>query len=176
MFTLLCCQTPKDYTVSDPQRPNSHRLLQAEEATRLEAIAIRLEANARNKKLLETRSLEPKGPKAFEFLEVHTPFSVLRFLLFDASRRMSIYGGETIKETAKRVETAPIDIICATPGRLIALLDETKYLGHVVFLMWELEVTSYFGRSKTFHRIDISTTTSPFELEIFTHILWDSRS
>eukprot|EP00913_Durusdinium_trenchii_P028625 g26847.t1 len=40
--------------------------------------------------------------------------------------QMSIYGGETIKETAKRVETAPIDIICATPGRLIALLDETK--------------------------------------------------
>eukprot|EP00438_Fugacium_kawagutii_P025787 Skav233399 [mRNA] locus=scaffold4184:26396:28385:- [translate_table: standard] len=40
--------------------------------------------------------------------------------------RMSIYGGETIKESAKRLETAPIDIICATPGRLIALLDETK--------------------------------------------------
>ncbi|CAJ1388517.1 unnamed protein product, partial [Effrenium voratum] len=40
--------------------------------------------------------------------------------------QMSIYGGETIKETAKRVETAPIDIICATPGRLVALLDETK--------------------------------------------------
>jgi len=39
---------------------------------------------------------------------------------------MSIYGGETIKESAKRLETAPIDIICATPGRLIALLDETK--------------------------------------------------
>ncbi|CAE7169385.1 DED1 [Symbiodinium pilosum] len=40
--------------------------------------------------------------------------------------QMSIYGGETIKETAKRVEAAPIDIVCATPGRLIALLDETK--------------------------------------------------
>jgi superfamily II DNA/RNA helicase len=34
---------------------------------------------------------------------------------------MSIYGGETIKESAKRLETAPIDIICATPGRLIAM-------------------------------------------------------
>jgi hypothetical protein len=42
---------------------------------------------------------------------------------------MSIYGGETIKESAKRLETAPIDIICATPGRLIALLDETKLPG-----------------------------------------------
>ena len=41
---------------------------------------------------------------------------------------MSIYGGETIKESAKRLESAPIDIICATPGRLIALLDETKCL------------------------------------------------
>jgi len=40
--------------------------------------------------------------------------------------QMSIYGGETIKESAKRLESAPIDIICATPGRLIALLDETK--------------------------------------------------
>lgn len=40
--------------------------------------------------------------------------------------QMSIYGGETIKESAKRLETAPIDILCATPGRLIALLDETK--------------------------------------------------
>ena len=46
------------------------------------------------------------------------------------SLRMSIYGGETIKESAKRLETAPIDIICATPGRLIALLDETKLPGH----------------------------------------------
>lgn len=45
------------------------------------------------------------------------------------SLRMSIYGGETIKESAKRLETAPIDIICATPGRLIALLDETKLPG-----------------------------------------------
>jgi len=39
---------------------------------------------------------------------------------------MSIYGGETIKETSKRVESEPTDIICATPGRLIALLDVTK--------------------------------------------------
>lgn len=53
---------------------------------------------------------------------------LLRSFLWFVAPRMSIYGGETIKESAKRLETAPIDIICATPGRLIALLDETKYL------------------------------------------------
>ncbi|CAE7580024.1 DED1, partial [Symbiodinium necroappetens] len=40
--------------------------------------------------------------------------------------QMSIYGGETVKETVKRLENAPVDIVCATPGRLIQLLDETK--------------------------------------------------
>eukprot|EP00930_Biecheleria_cincta_P020182 TRINITY_DN15232_c0_g1_i2.p1 TRINITY_DN15232_c0_g1~~TRINITY_DN15232_c0_g1_i2.p1 ORF type:complete len:630 (-),score=123.40 TRINITY_DN15232_c0_g1_i2:28-1917(-) len=40
--------------------------------------------------------------------------------------QMTIYGGETIKETSKRLDDKPIDIICATPGRLVALLDTTK--------------------------------------------------
>ncbi|OLQ03724.1 ATP-dependent RNA helicase DED1 [Symbiodinium microadriaticum] len=50
------------------------------------------------------------------------------------TKGMSIYGGETVKETVKRLENAPVDIVCAslvdefslTPGRLIQLLDETK--------------------------------------------------
>ena len=37
--------------------------------------------------------------------------------------------GKPSKKAPKRLETAPIDIICATPGRLIALLDETKLPG-----------------------------------------------
>eukprot|EP00931_Biecheleriopsis_adriatica_P034084 TRINITY_DN19723_c0_g1_i1.p1 TRINITY_DN19723_c0_g1~~TRINITY_DN19723_c0_g1_i1.p1 ORF type:complete len:635 (+),score=127.50 TRINITY_DN19723_c0_g1_i1:53-1957(+) len=41
-------------------------------------------------------------------------------------KQMSVYGGETIKETTQRVTKEPVDIICATPGRLIALLDDTK--------------------------------------------------
>lgn len=66
----------------------------------------------------------------FQFQYIYRWFPKESWVFFIGfSLRMSIYGGETIKESAKRLETAPIDIICATPGRLIALLDETKLPG-----------------------------------------------
>jgi len=39
---------------------------------------------------------------------------------------LSIYGGESIKDTTSKVEKQQIDIVCATPGRLISLIDITK--------------------------------------------------
>merc|ERR1711953_1646197 len=40
--------------------------------------------------------------------------------------QVCIYGGESLKFQQQRIEKAQIDILCATPGRLVDLVDSGK--------------------------------------------------
>jgi len=65
--------------------------------------------------LSPTRELAMQTFKEIEVLIKGSPLSV-----------MCIYGGESLKFQQQRIEKEQIDILCATPGRLIDLIDASK--------------------------------------------------
>lgn len=65
--------------------------------------------------LSPTRELASQTFNEIEVLTKGTPL-----------QQVCIYGGETLKFQQQRIEKSQIDILCATPGRLIDLIDANK--------------------------------------------------
>mmetsp|Transcript_87193 Transcript_87193/g.244669 ORF Transcript_87193/g.244669 Transcript_87193/m.244669 type:complete len:765 (+) Transcript_87193:41-2335(+) len=65
--------------------------------------------------LSPTRELAMQTSKEIEVLTKGTSLS-----------QICVYGGESLKFQQQRIEKAQIDILCATPGRLIDLIDSGK--------------------------------------------------